>query len=287
MHNDFQNCSYKSLRKFNYEYQIEDVSKTYSIDITSFIKNPYTYIKCRYFVELSTLIVYFLRKTSLSPNIVSLLTSLSAIIGGVLILSPNPYIMTLGLFFFFNGYVFDWCDGLLARVTGQSSITGKFLDDWSTHCFAVAFRLFIGLYVATHFSSLFFYLVPLVVFLSAINVQNYFQSLILVDLIDKKLKLKNDFDQPNPKGNTVKFDNAKDFVGKYLKYILFLSSFPDDRSRTIDFVCLLILIENLFNLKIVWLIFLLMFLKEFFRFIINILFVIRSRWCESKVEPFA
>ena len=61
METDYKNCSYKILRKFNYEYVIDEIQETYSIDLTSFIKNPYTYLKSRYFLELSTLIIYFLR----------------------------------------------------------------------------------------------------------------------------------------------------------------------------------------------------------------------------------
>ena len=287
MQAEYKHCSYKDLRKFNYEYQTEDILKSFGIDITSFIKNPYTYFKSKYFLELSTLIVYFLRKSSITPNIVSLFSSLSAIIGGILILSPNPYLLVLGLFFFFNGYVFDWCDGLLARVTEQSSLTGSILDPWSTYFFAVAFRLFIGLYVATYTSSLFFYLVPFVVFFSAVEIKTYFQSTMFVDLTEKNLKVRDDINEADLENDEVKLDAVKIFVGKSLIYMLFLSAFPDDRARTIDLICLLILIEQYFNVNIIWLIFVIMVLKEFFRFLIHILFVIRSGWVESKVESNA
>ena len=65
MKTDFKNCSYKVLRKFNYEYVIDEIQEAYNIDLTSFLKNPYTYLKSRYFLELSTLIVYFLRVLAL------------------------------------------------------------------------------------------------------------------------------------------------------------------------------------------------------------------------------
>ena len=284
MQNENKNLSYKALRKFNHEYQTQDVLNLYSIDINSFVQNPYTYLKSRYFLELSTLIVYFLRNSKISPNLVSFCTALSAIIGGILILTTNPYLIILGLFFFFNGYVFDWCDGLLARVTRRSWLTGKYLDDWSTHFFALAFRLFIGLYVASNTSSLFFYFVPFIVFFSAIEIKTYFQSLMFTDLLSKNLALKNDKTHSETENDKVKSDSAKDFVEKYLKNILFLSSFLDDRSRTIDMVCLLIFLEQFFNLKIVWLYFVLLILKEIFRFIINVLIVVRDGWYENKVE---
>lgn len=282
MQAEYKIFSYKDLRKFNYDYQAEDILKSAGIDITSFIKNPYTYLKSKYFLELSTLIVYFLKKTSISPNIVSLFSSLSAIIGGLLILSPNLYALVFGLFFFFNGYVFDWCDGLLARVTGQSSLTGSILDPWSTHFFALAFKLFIGLYVATYTSSLFFYLVPFVVFFTAVDIKTYFQSTMFVDLTEKNLKIRDDIIEV-VHDDEVKLDGVKNFVGKNLKYMLFLSAFPDDRARTIDLICLLIIIEQYFNVNIIWLIFVLMVLKELIRFLIHVLFVIRSGWVEGKV----
>ena len=53
----------------------------------------------------------------------------------------------------------------------------------------------------------------------------------------------------------------------------------------IDLTCLLILIEQFLSVHIVWLVFIFMIMKEFFRFLINMFFVIMSGWCESKVEP--
>ena len=107
---------------------------------------------------------------------------------------------------------------------------------------------------------------------------------MFTDLQAKKLKFRNNKIQPVTENNSIKLDNAKDFVEKHLKHVLFLSSFLDDRSRTIDLVCLLIFFEQFFNLKIVWLYFVLLLLKELFRFIINVLTVIRSGWYENKIE---
>lgn len=276
--------SYKELRKFNSSSTEQNAMDLYDIDLSSFSKNPYTYIKSIYFLELSTLIVFFLRKTGITPNFFSLLTAGSAIVGGLLILSSNLYLLLLGLFFLFNGYVFDWCDGLLARVTNQSSLTGSILDPWSSHSFALAFKVFLGLYVAEHTSSMFFYLVPFVVFFNAIDIKTYFQATMFTDLVGKTLSIKSKTISDSSDNAVTKPDNVRGFLGKYLKYVLFVSTFPDDRSRTIDLVCLLVLIEHVFDLKFVWPIFILMVLKELFRFIINVFFVLRTDWCESKVE---
>ena len=99
-----------------------------------------------------------------------------------------------------------------------------------------------------------------------------------------KIAILNDTHSGIRNSSQIFLDNAKDFVEKHLKHVLFLSSFLDDRSRTIDLVCLLIFFEQFFNLKIVWLYFVLLLLKEFFRFIINVLTVIRSGWYENKIE---
>jgi len=284
MQTRYLTCTYAELRKFNSDYQTQDVQKLYGIDINSFTENPYTYVKCKYFLELSTLIVFFLRKTAVKPNFISLLTAGSAIIGGLLILSPNSFLLVLGLLFFSNGYVFDWCDGLLARVTGSSSFRGSILDPWSSHFFALTFKVFLGLYVAARTDPLFFYFVPFVVFFSAVDLKTYFQSTIFTGLIEKTIKIKDEINVELSEKNADKLGGEKFFWGDYRRYIVFLSTVLDDRSRSIDLICLLILAEHYFNLKIVWVVFILMVLKELSRFAFNMFFLLRSAWWENKFE---
>ena len=78
--------------------------------------------------------------------------------------------------------------------------------------------------------------------------------------------------------------SKKSFFGDRLKYLMFLLAFPDDRSRSIDLICLFILVEHFFDLKVVWLVFLLMVVKELLRFAYNLLAVLRSAWWENKFE---
>jgi hypothetical protein len=277
---------YFEMRNMHYENQFSDVLKISGIDLNSWRNNPYTFLKARYFLELSCIIVYFLQKTTISPNTISLLTAFSGVFGGILLLFPTDKLYILGLFFFFHGYVFDWCDGLLARVTNQTSLTGKIFDPWGSHVFALCFRLSFGFYLALHTSEIFFFLAPFVLFFIAIDIKTFFQSSLFFELTTESIKLKDkskklayyDKDYHHKQSDDVKL-----FVGKYYKYIKNISLLPDDRARTVDFICLLILVEQHFNLHVSWFIFILMIIKDSCRFFVHLGLIKSGLWVDSKV----
>lgn len=277
---------YFDLREMHYENQFADILKISGVDLNSWKKNPYTFLKARYFLELSCIIVYFLQKTTIRPNTISLLTAFSGVLGGIFLLIPLDKLYILGLFFFLHGYVFDWCDGLLARVIGQTSLTGKVFDPWGSHVFALCFRLSFGLYLALHTSEIFFFLAPFVLFFIAIDIKTFFQSSLFFELTNGTIQLQ-DKSQKSVEHNKdihpKQSDDVKLFVGKYYKYIKKISLLPDDRARTVDFICLLILVEQHFNLHLSWVIFILMIIKDSCRFFVHLALMMSGLWVDSKV----
>jgi len=82
-------------------------------------------------LKFSTIITYLIaNKTNLTPNQVTLLSLIFAIISGVFFYF---HFNILGAIFFQISYIFDIVDGALARVTRQTSKFGEFFDvftDW-------------------------------------------------------------------------------------------------------------------------------------------------------------
>ena len=53
-----KNLKYKEIRRLHYKTQEKKFSAKTEIDITNWLKNPYTYLKSKYYIESSVLIVF-------------------------------------------------------------------------------------------------------------------------------------------------------------------------------------------------------------------------------------
>jgi phosphatidylglycerophosphate synthase len=80
---------------------------------------------------LASLLVRALAPTSITPNQVTILSGLSALLGAVLIGAADledPWLIYVGAAAFFASILFDCADGQLARLRGVSSFAGRSLD---------------------------------------------------------------------------------------------------------------------------------------------------------------
>ena len=97
------------------------------IDIHNWRKSPYTFLKGRFLMESSSLVVYLLQDTKITANLLTIVFALLGIFGGLLLLI-NP---VLAVIIFFFKPIFDWSDGHLAMIKNQTSEFGKHLDFYS------------------------------------------------------------------------------------------------------------------------------------------------------------
>ena len=88
---------------------------------------------------------YILIYLGLSANKVTLISGLTSIVGGILIISDNKFITLLGFLCFHLFAILDMCDGEVARYNQESSISGHFLD-WYMH-YLTSFAMLFGLFV--------------------------------------------------------------------------------------------------------------------------------------------
>lgn len=272
--------TYKELRDIQYEFQTQDILAL-GIDINNFWKNPYTFFKIRVAIELSVPLVYFLQRTRITPNMVTIIYALSGVFAGILLASQNKYAITFGLTIFFFRIVLDATDGQLARTTGKTSLTGKILDPYAAHLGDLGFQIGLGFYVASY-NNIFFYFIPLIPFFYAAKLKGFSEALIFRLLVDQELKLiTNDSSEKKDVSSQDKYAG----LGKYKKLYYTLNSFLDDRARTVDTISLVVILELFFSLpKVTWIIFFLMVFKSFILFSINFFVIARGGWIESRVK---
>ena len=71
---------------------------------------------------------------------------------------------------------------------------------------------------------------------------------------------------------------------KYPKWIKYFKKFLDDRSRNVDFILLVIIIDIYYNYQLTFYLFLIIFLRILIRFILTFFFGVKSKWAELFVE---
>jgi|GEM_PF-1711205 len=275
--------SLKDIRKMQYEYH-------YKHELCQFFRDwkraPYSYFRGIMWMEMSSLFVYFLQKTKVTPNALSVAYGLSGLVGGILLaISVKATILTAVFIFFFKA-IFDWCDGLLARVTHRFSLVGDILDCYGAILGAMGLEIGLGFYVA-HKSGmdLYYYLIPLIPlfffgklhsFVFYILYKNYITTEKLRELFGKQAQ-----------GRTVSSASVRPervLSGAFEKIRIFSNNFLDHRSRTIDLICLLLLVEQFTSVFVTWIIFLGFVVKESLSFAASFYVVVKRGWAEKELE---
>lgn len=267
----------KEIRAEQYSY----ISELYPY-INDWKKNPYTFLKARFYMESSAVLVYFLLKTKIKPNTVTIFYGCAGIVTGILLAIPNNYTIFNALLIAFTKGILDWSDGHLARVTGRTSLTGHILDGYGAVLNSLGLQIGLGLYVAVRMDLiLFYYLVPLLLFFRAAGLFSYSRYVMFEKLSDTNIisnyKKKNE----SSKGKKIHVKNSGSLARS--KYAHYLGAFLDDRARSVDFICLIILLEIFFPINISWLLFLLIVAKYFIIFTGTFYIVAKGGWAENKI----
>ena len=75
---------YQAIRKLHYKREKKALSKPpLYFDMHNWLKSPYTCFKIRLYIELSSIIVYFLQNTKVKPNHVTFIYIFLSFLGGV------------------------------------------------------------------------------------------------------------------------------------------------------------------------------------------------------------
>ncbi|MAV05557.1 MAG: hypothetical protein CMI71_00915 [Candidatus Pelagibacter sp.] len=232
--------SYQFLRKKQYKDQkkaFKSLGKNQSIDNWSSI--PYTCLKARLNLEISVLFIYFIQHLKVTPNFISLIFAFLSILSGIFLASNNNILILSGLIIiFFYGFL-DQADGLLARITNQASEAGEILDAWVGHLSTFSFTIGFGIYLYNlNQEKIFIFLILTFLLIKSLDIKNFSFILSYYTLINSKKKLNLKF---------LNYKKGKNKISKKLIFIKnFFQNFLDNRARSTDFLCLLILINTFF-----------------------------------------
>ncbi len=276
--------SLQEIRNIHYSYQRKDNWDNFKINIDDFKSNPYTFLKWRFYLETSSLILYVLVRTNIKPNQISLFYAFLGILTLFFLGLPfeNKIFLYIGLFIAFSKTIIDACDGYIARLKNQKSISGFVLDGYGAHINAIGFQSGLGFYLANNQNDIFFYLVFLIPFFYAVKLKTFAYSTLLNEIIENKKNL----EQKHPiqeKDNDEKI--LKKFSNDTLKkfYNIF-SSILDDRARSVDFIILLFIFELNFNFILIKYVFIFLIIKHLIISLINIAIISNNKWLENKIN---
>ncbi len=253
--------SLKYIRKIHYKGQRKKIKELW-FDIDDWIKNPYSCFKARYFIETSSIIAFILQYTKITPNFVTLIFALAGALSGILLASNNQDLIFIGLVLLFTKSSLDWADGLLARIKKKTSELGSLLDDWGGLVGSYSYLCGLGIYLYNKTNEEHFIILAiLIIAIKAIDLKNYAYHFTTYQIMKFNKKRK------NCKKNNIKNKNTYGVSSNLILIKNFFQNFLDERSRNIDLICLLILIDTFFmKVFIIEYLYYLIFLNNFVLF---------------------
>jgi hypothetical protein len=243
--------------------------------------NPYSYIKSLYYMHSSVFLVYFLLRTRITPNMVTVIYIFAGIATGVLLAIPNIYCNLVAVFIAFNKGTLDWSDGFLARIKYETTLTGHILDEYGATINSIGLSIGLGFY-SMHQSGFTFliYIIPIVPFLYGAKFMSIGKVIILNNINNLLL------DKTNSKKNLgiEVLNDSNDNLDKYPSTLTRLSNVLDDRARSVDFILLIVLLDYYFNMYFTFYLFMLILIKLSFQFILSLYYGINQKWAESLID---
>ena len=279
--------SLREIRDTQYSYQIKDAWDNFNVDINDFKSNPYTFLKWRFYLETSSLLLYFLVRTNIKPNHISLFYAFLGILTLLFLGLPveNKIFLYLGLLIAFSKTIIDACDGYIARLKNQKSISGFVLDPYGAYINMIGFQSGIGFYLAnTYDKNIFLYLVFLIPFCFAVRFKNYAYSSLLNELIERKNYMDSRHPSHKKKGGLNISSLSKLEKSNFRKAYKFFLCIFDDRARSVDLIILLFLIEINFNIKLIEYVFYFLIFKHLFIVFVSLFVYSNNDWLENKIN---
>lgn len=260
--------SFKEILKQSYDFNFTGYPF-----LNDWKRHPYTFLKARYWMIGSSFIAYLLQNTPITPNFMTLVVIIIGFISIVLFSFNSNLLLIIALLIIFNKGVLKASDGTLARVKKMKSNSGFILDCYSGLIFGIS--LYIGLGIHAYRQTgyeLFLFSIPFLIIFT-INKLNHYSKLILFDYF---LTLENNIGlvKKNKMFITTELTNENKLLTK-------LYSILDDRARSVDLICLLILFELYTSLLITPYIYGFIFIKQMAMFSLAIYRVVTKTWVDN------
>ncbi len=269
MNKEYKNKTLPQLRREQYKHRYED-DVPY---IKDWARNPYTFLKARFYIEVSSVILYFLQKTNITPNYITAGYAVTGFFAGVLLAVPGKYFALAAAIIFFVNPTLDWVDGAYSRMIGKCSFTGHILDVYAGYLPWLALQVGLGFYVAQKagFEKM-LWLIPVIPFLYATNLVTFMKTEFSDRaLIDKELAK---IDQKGSIGKISQSNERLSLVKILSRTHRIYQNIFDGRARGVDLICLVIILEAFTGFFISWAIFVFLVIKQMTLFLSSFISVV-------------
>ena len=239
---------YSRLRKLHWSDQKKILKNKFNININEFISQPYSFFKTVLYIEISSILVFFIQNTIITPNALSISYAILGLLSGVFLATNNENFILAGLIIIFLKGIIDWSDGLLARISKKTSFLGSILDEWGGLIGAYSFIFGFGFYLYNiNSEKIFIFLTIFILAIRSLDLKNFFYFTTTYKLYN------NEIHKIEHKKLSNKKKEKKYNVEKFIYYIkVIFQNFLDDRARSIDFICFLIFLD-IFYIEITFL----------------------------------
>ena len=235
--------SLKHIRKTNYSKHRKRIKTYINVDINDWYRNPYTGLKARFYSEISSIIIFILQHTKVTPNLLTLTYAFLGLLSGIFLASNNYNLIFISLLILFSKSSLDWADGELARLKKQTSELGDLLDRWGGLVGTYSFLCGLGIYLYhENGDEHFVVLAIIIILLKSLDIKNYAYQLSMYKIFHMKRKNK-----LNKSSNKKKSENKYGTPSFLVSAKYFFENFLDERSRTTDFICLLVFIDTFYT----------------------------------------
>ena len=278
--------SWREIRKKMYSsYESDLISSRLDVDPNDWKKNPYTFLKTRYYIEIGSILIYFFINTSITANSITLSYIALAPIAAIMVSIDNNFAIAIGIFIFFNRSILDWIDGFWARHKNQISYKGAILDSYGAKIGTISFNVGVGLFCFNNNGNIvFMYLTIFLLFLHSNIIREYSSSLILRDISNNSIEAKI---TTNKNPNLGNFQLSK----KYLNFIPssllnFFYNICDGRARSVDTILLLMIIDINFKTELLTFAFILIIARSTMYFIGDFYIFNDGKWLENFKQKY-
>ena len=251
----------------------------WNVDPNDFKKNPYTFLKSRYYIEIGSIITFLLIPYKITANNLTFIYAYISPIAAILISINAKIPILIGAAIFFNRSILDWIDGYWASYKRQTSYKGNLLDSFGAKIGTISFNTGLGIFCYNlNNNLLYLYLTIGLLFLHSTLIREYSSNLILRDVANNMVGVKK---ESNKDPNRSNFHHSK----KYLNFIpnIILSFFYnafDGRARSIDFILLIMIVDLFSNTQFTPFLFIFIVLKSVMHYLGDLYIFLQGKWLE-------
>ncbi|MFH1453403.1 MAG: CDP-alcohol phosphatidyltransferase family protein [Armatimonadota bacterium] len=253
---------------------------------TRFKWYSYSDYKARFYVYVSVPLIYAFLKLRIPPNAITFAYILFGIFAGVCLCINNSAFVYTAIIIFFLRPILDWCDGAVAKYTGKGSLEGHCLDVYGAYSGWIALWTGLGFYAyyKTGFEFI-IYILPVVPLIFALDIKAFSLG-VLLDREEPPPIGKNEDNTASSGGVEVqcevKTEKRTGLVSRIMNFITKI--FFTHRARTVDLICLIILIELNSSLNIMWIYYLGFVAFHLLQLVVNYILFLRGSFLKEQID---